>query len=126
MNRYENRPHGSSASRSSSAEKRLRIHIAAGEVIEFEAALADKEYPFVVCSIWGVVTTNELFVRLTNGRISFVASVFSPLDLPLMANRIGGMDAIDAEAAGALADQMWKDHSAELIAKAGRPDQGLD
>lgn len=126
MNRYENRPDGSSAPRACifSAEERLRVHIAAGDVIEFEPALADKEYPYIVCSIWGVIPTNELFVRLASGDVSFVASVFSPIDVPLMKDRLGGMRAMDADAAGALADRIWKEHRAELIAGARNPGEG--
>jgi hypothetical protein len=109
---------------SGKAAKRLRSHIAANEVIIFEEAMADKEYPYITCSIWGVIPTNELFVRLTNGDISFVASTYSPVEVPLMASRVRGMNAADADAAGALADRIWAQHRNELIKAGSRTGRG--
>lgn len=100
---------------SGTAAERLCSQIAANEVIIFEAALADKEYPYITCSIWGVIPTNELFVRLTNGDVSFVASIYSPVEVPLMASRVSGINAADADAAAALADRIWARHRDELI-----------
>ena len=99
------------------AAERLETHIAANEVITFEAGLPDKEFPYVVCSMWGVIPTNELFVRLTNGEVSFVDFVPSPLQVPPMVDRRFGMDVDDANAAGALADYIWERHKHELIRK---------
>ena len=117
MNRDEYPPEGGlvPGSPPGSAAERLRSHIEANEVIVFEAALADKEYPYISCSIWGAIPTNELFVRLTNGDVSFVASIYSPVEVPLMASRVSGINAADADAAGALADRIWARHRNELI-----------
>jgi hypothetical protein len=98
-----------------SAAELLQSHIAANQVIAFDQDIPDKEYPYILCSMWGVIPTNEIFVRLTNGDVSFVASVVSPLELPSMADRLFGMDVDDANAAGSLADELWNRHKDELI-----------
>ena len=66
---------------------------------------------------------NELFVKLTNGTVTFVEAIESPLLSPPMADRIFGMDVLDNAVAFNLADQMWEKHKAALIAKpsAGGP-----
>ncbi|MEN9404267.1 MAG: hypothetical protein RL091_2970 [Verrucomicrobiota bacterium] len=97
------------------AAERLEAYIAADQVVAFEPGFPDKEFPYVLCSMWGVVPTNELFVRLTNGEVSFIDCVRSPLDVPAMGDRRFGMDVEDANAAGALADQIWKRHKHQLI-----------
>lgn len=99
------------------AAERLEAYIAADQVIAFEPGFPDKEFPYIICSMWGVVPTNELFVRLTNGEVSFIDCVRSPLEVPSMGNRIFGMDVEDANAAGTLADQLWARHKHQLIRK---------
>lgn len=97
------------------SQKRLEKFIAAKQVIVFAADIQDKEFPYITCSMWGAIPTNELFVRLSNGAVSFVACVPSPLEVPAMGDRIFGMDVADANAAGALADKMWARHKHQLI-----------
>lgn len=65
--------------------------------------------------MWGVIPTNELFVRLTNGELSFVDCVRSPIEVPAMGDRIFGMDVLDAKAAGELADEIWGRYKHQLI-----------
>jgi hypothetical protein len=97
---------------------RLQAFIAANQVIVFEEGLPDKEFPYIVCSMWGAIPTNELFVRLTNGEVSFVDCVPSPLEVPAMADRRFGMDVEDASAASQLADRLWEQHKYQLIRSA--------
>jgi hypothetical protein len=101
------------------AAERLDGYIAANQVIVFEPGFPDKEFPYVICSMWGVIPTNELFVRLTNGELSFTDCIPSPLEVPAMGDRRFGMDVDDANAAGALADQIWERHKHQLTRKIG-------
>jgi len=96
---------------------RLEAYLATGQVIEFAHDLPDKEFPYVTCSMWGAIPTNELFVRLSNGDVSFIDCVPSSLEVPAMGDRMFGMDVDDANAAGALADRMWERHKHQLIRK---------
>jgi hypothetical protein len=77
----------------------------------------DREYPYVVWSIWGAITTNELFVRVGNGQLSFVESAKSGLIAPTMGDRIFGMDVSDEREADELVNRMWETHKSELILK---------
>jgi len=95
--------------------ERLADLISRKLVIAFQSKLADKEYPYINCSIWGAIPRNELFVRLANGKESFVRSCRSELDFPVMADRVFGMDAVDANVAYKLAERMWKAHKSDLI-----------
>jgi hypothetical protein len=118
MNRHQSaRPRRKTPRAVPTAAERLAAYIAADQVIEFEPGFPDKEFPYVICSMWGIVPTNELFVRLTNGEVSFIDCVHSTLDVPAMGDRRFGMDVEDANAAGALADQIWARHKHQLIRK---------
>lgn len=77
--------------------------------------MPDREYPQITCSIYGVPKTNELFVRLTNRCISFVAATDSPLSFPAMADRVFGIDVADAQVAFGLAEKLWEEHRSELL-----------
>lgn len=94
---------------------RLEQYLRAHACIPYEENLPDREFPRIKCSIYGVPKTNELFVRLTNGILSFVAVTPSPLVSPAMADRIFGIDAADAQVAFGLADKLWEDHREELL-----------
>lgn len=83
--------------------------------IVYHENIPDREFSEVTCSIYGVPKTNELFVRITNGRASFVACAESPVSFPTMADRIFGLDAEDYAVAFRLADKLWEQHRAELI-----------
>jgi hypothetical protein len=75
----------------------------------------DKEYPYITLSVYGAPKTNELFIRLTNGDVSFVEAIPSPLIYPAMADRIFGMDAMDQDTAINHALAMWERHKDALI-----------
>jgi len=96
---------------------RLDQLLQTGKLIPFHLDLPDKEYPQIKLSIYGAAATNELFVKLTNGTVTFVEAVDSPLLSPGMADRIFGMDVADSEVAFARAEKMWEQHRAELVAR---------
>lgn len=93
---------------------RLEKFLRAKACIVYHGDLPDPEFPNVRCSIYGVPKTNELFVRLTNGKLTFVDATPSPLLFPAMADRIFGLDAADHAAAFGLADKLWETHRTEL------------
>lgn len=98
------------------AELRLERLLRANACIVYHDNLPDRDYPQVKCSIYGAPKTNELFVRISNGRVSFVAVAASPVEFPVMADRIFGLDAADHAVAFGLADQLWQAHRDQLIA----------
>ena len=99
------------------AERLKRLLKSKRNVIVFHINLSDKEYPHVKCSICGATKTNELFVKLTNGKVTYVEAFKSGLACPAMADRIFGMDVQDANDAFARAEQMWAKHKTELMQK---------
>lgn len=105
------------ASPTGSAEDRLAALLNTPSCIPFHVDLPDKEYPFIKLSIYGSAKTNELFVKITNGRMTFVETLPSPLLFPAMADRIWGMDAEDSAEAFRLADTIWERHKIDLIQK---------
>jgi hypothetical protein len=115
ISRKVNRTPNDRSGDGASPAQRLQAFLAAKQLIVFEDDIRDKEYPYIRCSMWGAIPTNELFVRLTNGEVTFVDCVPSPLEVPVMADRMFGMDVFDAQAAGALADAMWERHKHQLI-----------
>jgi len=98
------------------AGQRLDRLVRANACIAYHENLPDPEYPAVKCSIYGAPKTNELFVRISNGSLSFVASAPSPLEFPVMADRLFGLDVADHAVAFGLADQLWEQHRTELLA----------
>jgi hypothetical protein len=98
-----------------SAAARLERLLRAKACIVYHENLPDREYSDVKCSIYGAPKTNELFVRISNGRIAFVAVTPSPLDFPVMADRLFGLDVLDHAVAFGLADQLWEQHREALI-----------
>ena len=109
------RPSASLPSDDVSPAFRLEQYLRANACIPYEENLKDREYPWITCSIYGVPKTNELFVRLTNGALSFVEVIPSPVAFPVMADRIFGIDVDDAHAAFSLAEQLWDRHRDELL-----------
>ena len=97
-----------------SADVRLERLLRSKGCIVYHEDLPDPEYPAVRCSIYGAPKTNELFVRLSNGRVSFAAVAPSPLEFPVMADRLFGLDAADHAVAFALADKLWEIHRGAL------------
>lgn len=101
-------------------EQRLQRLLQANGCIVYHNELPDPEFPTVKCSIYGAPKTNELFVRLTNGVVGFVAVAQSPVVFPVMADRIFGLDVLDHAVAFELADLLWEAHRGELIEPGGR------
>jgi hypothetical protein len=99
-----------------SPDARLQRLLRAKACIVYHDNLPDPEYPKVKCSIYGAPKTNELFVRISNGRVAFVAVARSPVDFPVMADRIFGLDVADHAVAFGLADSVWEEHRATLTA----------
>lgn len=95
-------------------EARLEKLLRARACIVYHKDLPDPEYPHVRCSIFGAPKTNELFVKLTNGAVSFVAVTKSPVTFPAMADRLFGLDAADHAVAFGLADKLWDTHRSAL------------
>ena len=105
------------ASKVSSPESRLAALLGTKYCIPFHENLPDKEYSYIQLSIYGSIRTNELFIKLTNGKAVFVEAVPSPLLAPSMANRIFGMDVEDSNVAFRHAEIMWEKHKGDLIRK---------
>lgn len=99
------------------AEKLARLIQAKGCIVYHED-MPDREYPQIRCSIYGAPKTNELYVRLTNGSVTFVETTESSVLFPPMADRIFGMDVLDHRIAFGLAEQMWEKHQSVLLRKA--------
>ena len=106
-----------SASPTDSPAVRLEQYLRAKACIPYEENMPDREYPYITCSIYGVPRTNELFVRLTNGSVTFVDVVASPVAYPTMADRVFGIDVVDSSAALGLADKLWDAHREALVRK---------
>lgn len=99
------------------AAERLADYIKGQQVIHFVSHADDKEYPYIKLSILGAILTNELFVKLTNGRVEFVAFVPSPLIYPVMSDRRFGIDVSDHSAAIKLAEELWELHKHQLLTR---------
>jgi hypothetical protein len=97
------------------AAEKLAELLLAKQTIPYHENIPDKEFPIVTYSVYGAPETNELFVKLTNGTVTFVEAIESPLLSPPMADRIFGLDVLDHAVASDLADQMWEKHKAALI-----------
>ena len=100
-------------------KRRLESLLRSNRVIRFFENIADKEYPYVTCSIYGAPKSNELFVKLSNGAKSFVEVVPSRLFAPPMEDRIFGMDVLDHDDAFRLADAIWEKHRTLLVREDG-------
>lgn len=105
---------GTSKERIAAAERLTKLS-AANQLIPFRVDVPDREYPYVVWSIWGAIPTNELFIRVSNGRRTFVESVKSGLVYPPMSDRIFGMDVSDERTADELGMRMWENYKSDLI-----------
>ena len=94
---------------------RLERLLRSKQCIVYHENIPDREHPQVTCSIYGAPRTNELFVAMTNGRITYVEVVKSRLDYPVMADRVFGLDVLDREDAFRLADKMWEKHQKVFV-----------
>lgn len=103
------------SSPNTNAADRLAALLAADACIPYIVDSPDREYRYIALSVYGAPKTNELFIRLANGDVSFVEAIPSPLIYPFMADRIFGMDTMDQEAAITHALAMWEQHKGALI-----------
>ena len=94
--------------------------IKAGKAIIFGADIPDNEYIEIRWSQYGLVDTNEIAVVVTCGSKTFAAVDSSRLDVPVMADRIWGMDVFDVELAADLGDKLWESYSTELLQEVHR------
>jgi hypothetical protein len=106
------------------AEERLAELLRSEKTFPYHENIPDKEFSFVKLSIYGAPDTNELFVKLTNGRDTFVEVIQSGLLWPAMADRIFGMDVEDSRDAFNLADRMWEEHKNVLAVDPRAPAPG--
>jgi len=95
--------------------ERLALLLKTEACIPFIVDSPDHEHQYIRLSVYGVPDTNELLIRLSNGEVSFVEAIPSPLVFPAMGDRIFGMDVMDHEAAINHALAMWEKHKAALI-----------
>jgi hypothetical protein len=100
-----------------SPAERLRRHLRGRDCIPYYEDQPDTEFPRVKYSVYGVPKTNELFVQVSNGTLTFVDVVKSALIWPAMGDRVFGIDVDDDRLAKRLADQMWEKHRSTLVAQ---------
>lgn len=105
------------ASKLSSPQSRLAALLGTKYCIPFHENLPDEQYSYIRLSIYGSIRTNELFIKLTNGKAMFVEAIPSPVLGPSMASRIFGMDVEDSNVAFRHAEIMWEKHRQDLIRK---------
>jgi len=77
----------------------------------------DREHSHIKWAIVGLPKTNEIVVSATNGTCTYYLARPSRLLAPSMVDRIFGIDVDDRALAGALADELWKEHKDELLGK---------
>lgn len=88
--------------------------------IPYGVDMPDKEMPQVLWSQYGLIDTNEIAVIVRCGTEVHALKAPSELIHPSMADRIFGIDSIDAELSGRLADELWSKFSGPLKAAAAR------
>ncbi|HWR59154.1 MAG TPA: hypothetical protein VN328_09725 [Thermodesulfovibrionales bacterium] len=87
----------------------------ANKAIVFGADFADNEYSEIRWSQYGLIENNEVAVMVTCGSKAFAAKAQSALQMPAMADRVWGMDALDEYLASKLGEKLWKSFSDELV-----------
>ncbi|WP_043765390.1 hypothetical protein [Algiphilus aromaticivorans] len=102
----------------------LERHIARGEVIPQAESCPDKQVPEVTWDQYGVVPTDEVAVVARCGPARFFAKAQSYLLVPPMADRIFGLDVDDQRLGHELAEYLWGQYGAELMAAAERQRAG--
>jgi hypothetical protein len=86
-----------------------------GKVIVFEKDIPDNQYPEILWSTYGLTQTNEIAVLVTCGSKTFAAKAKSRLIMPAMADRVLGIDTLDATHAFELGDKLWERFSDGLV-----------
>lgn len=100
--------------------QRITEIIKAGKAIPFKIDIPDIEYAEIRWSLYGLIDTNEIAVLATCGNKSFAASAVSKLTVPVMADRIWGMDVLDQMLADELGNKLWESHSNKLLQEVDR------
>ena len=90
----------------------------AKKVIVYGTDMPDNQYSEIRWSQYGLTETNEIAVMVTCGSKAFAAKAQSALQMPVMADRVWGMDVLDEKLAFELADKLWASFSDELIHEA--------
>ena len=85
-------------------------------LIPYQENATDKEYPQISYWVYGAPKTGELFIKITNGKASFVKAIPSPVAYPQMSDRRFGIDEADLQASFEAADALWAKPKAELLA----------
>jgi hypothetical protein len=89
-----------------------------GECICQMQASADPECPAVTWSQYGLIATNEVVVTACCADLGYFIKAPSMVAHPPMAERIYGMDVLDAQLGLRLGERLWKLHGAALRAHA--------
>ncbi len=87
----------------------------ANKAIIYGTDFPDNEYAEIKWSQYGLTETNEIAVMVKCGSRAFAARARSMLEIPVMADRVWGMDVSDRELAFKLADRLWASFSDQLL-----------
>jgi hypothetical protein len=103
-------------------EVAVRIGIALTDeaASDYGSGYADKEYPEIVWSIYGLPDTNEIVVVAEVGSLKLGMAQVSGLLWPAMVDRTYGLDVDDRRLAHWLSNELWDAHSKRLVAEALR------
>jgi hypothetical protein len=94
--------------------------LGSGKAIDYGSGFADKEYPEIIWSMYGLPGTNEIVVVAAVGEIKLGHAHPSALAWPAMVDRIFGIDVDDQRLAFWLSEQLWNARSERMIAEALR------
>ena len=76
---------------------------------------ADKEYSYIIWSVFGKLDDGTICVHVTNGEIEFEEFKPSTLKYPKMTDRMFGIDMADNHTAIMLTIEMWEKYKNKLI-----------
>lgn len=109
-------------SNESSEEVAVRVRIARIDeaVCDYGSGFADKEYPEIVWSMYGLPDTNEIAVIAEVGSLKLGMTHVSAVLCPAMIDRIFGIDIDDQRLALWLSKELWEAHSERLVTEALR------
>jgi len=96
----------------------VRAAVQSKQAITFGPPAEDKEHPEITWQCYGLIPSNEIAVIARCGDVEIGACRKSPLLVPVMADRIFGMDVADEEVAMRLSEEIWSSHAEQLLAAA--------
>lgn len=105
--------------------ERINTALISKVTIDYGSGFADKEYPEIVWSTYGLPETNEISVVAEVGNLELGIAHVSGLAWPAMVDRQFGIDVSDQQLAFRLSDELWDAHSERLITEALRIRQPL-